>query len=153
MIKQNQNPETHKEPQKISENSAEESISSNLREIGGDLSSMWEVMSKSFVGNKRTMEDMTLQYEKSCDQLIIHSVKNEGLLYVSGRISFVQLDETLFECIGEFYFQNSLKKWIVKSASSGKLKITRQLLPDAVVELKSKRKIVFEISEPESLGK
>lgn len=144
MIKQNQ---------KMSENSAAEGISSNLHEIGGDLSSMWEIMSKSLFGSKKTIEEMALQYEKSCDQLIIHSVKNEGLLYVSGRISFVQLDEVFFECIGEFYFQSSLKKWIVKSASSGKLKITRQLLPDAVAELKSKRKIVFEISEPEGLGK
>ena len=140
------------ESQENSKNSPTQRILTDLNEIRGDLSAAWDVLSKSFAGSKKSIEDIAKVYEASCDQIIIYSVKEENLLFVSGRISFIHLDDNLFECVGDFYFQNSLNKWIVKTASSGNLKSKNQLLPSAATDLKNRGKIVFEVSEPKELG-
>lgn len=123
-------------------------IASDIDEIGNDISSIWSSMSESIFGKKKSLEEIANCYGEICDKIIINSVKNEGLKYIAGKIHFLKIDNMQFECIGEFYFQNSSEKWIVKKAKSGNLKTARDLTPEATVELNSKEKISFEVDEP-----
>ena len=67
-------------------------------------------------------------------------------------------DEMPFDEVEEIIDEENIDKYvetakeavsdIVKKASSGRLDMIKNLLPDAVIELKEKGKIMFEVEEP-----
>ncbi len=126
-------------------------IKSTMKEIAGDVSTLFSAMLKRAKGKEtpKSLDQMGKYYEKACDLLIIEAQKSEFLNYVSGKLNIELIDSIHFSCSTELYFQDKNEKWVVKKVSSGKMANAIHLTPAARNELIQSKKVSFEILEPQ----
>jgi hypothetical protein len=126
-------------------------IKSAMKEIAGDLTTLFSTMLKRVSGNEtqKSLEQIGKYYEKACDLLIIDAQKNESLNYISGKLNIEITDDIHFICSTELYFQDANEQWKVKKVSSGQMLMRTHLTLDALNELKQCKKVSFEVLDPE----
>jgi hypothetical protein len=125
-------------------------IKSAIKEITGDVSTLFSALLKRATGKEtpKSLEQMGRYYEKACDLLIIEAQKSEFLNYISGKLNIELIDDIHFACSTELYFQDANEQWKVKKVSSGQMLMRPHLTLDALNELKKCKKVSFEILEP-----
>ncbi len=148
MIRQKEETTKKEEGTKGAEQKKLSDVKSDMHEIFNDIGAAWKNISELFFGRQKSIDEFAQGYEEACDSIITNAVRGENLKYIAGKINFTKVGDYCFECACELYFKTQQDKWIVKKASSGRLDMIKNLLPDAVIELKEKGKIMFEVEEP-----
>lgn len=66
---------------------------------------------------KLNVDEIIEMYQETIDTLILETIKNENLRYISGTLTLTKLKDYLDINI-EFYFQDQDKRWIKKEAKN-----------------------------------
>ncbi len=94
-----------------------------------------------------SLDKLAKRYSLRVDEMILKAEKEEELHYVGGQLTIAFRSETGFTIAIDLYFQNQKKEWVRMQSSSGELNM-RYLNAEAQQELRTKKKVAFEIDEP-----
>lgn len=91
------------------------------------------------------LDELAAVYSKKLDG-IIRAQQTKGLSYVGGTFKISYYSELYFYLSFELYFQDENDEWVKKNSTS-EPQSTEYLNDKALLELRGKREIVYEIDE------
>lgn len=94
-----------------------------------------------------SLDKLAKRYSLRVDEMILKAEREERLRYVGGQLIISFRSETGFAIAIDLYFQNQKKEWVRMQSASGELNM-RYLNEEARQELRTKKKVAFEIDEP-----
>ena len=128
-------------------NTPQESCQNNLKNFMDFFETLFKQIAEKMT--RMDLDELAEYYEKKIDALIIKKDTDELLKYIGGEFTITYVTETVFSLKLALYFQDRKEEW-VKIETPSMARDMKYLKERAVIELREKKKIIYDIEHPDS---
>ncbi len=121
-------------------------LTAKRKSIEKILEGLKELLSE--IEKQQSIQAIITNAGKACDEVIIKA-KQEGLLFIDGRLSIEMRNEEWFHVYMKSYFQMETGEWVVKELSPVEIPLAK-LDENSRKELVKNKKLEFQIEEPKN---
>lgn len=101
---------------------------------------------------RRDLAEIAQMYSKAVDTLILKVEQSKEYTYIGGEFTIIYLGKDNFKLNISLYFKDPANDWI-KVSSNSKPSELKYLTDAAIMELKEKKQVKFDIDEPVRTGR
>ncbi|NJE35516.1 hypothetical protein E0L13_10865 [Megasphaera sp. SW808] len=96
---------------------------------------------------RRDLAEIAQMYSKQVDTLIFKVEQSKGYTYIGGEFAIIYLGKDKFKLNISLYFKDNDNDW-VKASSNSEPSELKYLTDTAIMELKEKKQVKFDIDTP-----